>query len=91
MTKHLIRRGETGEGPFSLVVTPESAGWGFSSLRVLELPVGGSATFATGPDEMVVLPLSGGCTVHCDGATFEVTGRRSVFSRVSDFAYVPRD
>jgi 5-deoxy-glucuronate isomerase len=87
----LVRRGETSEGPFSLVVTPENAGWGYSSLRVLELAAGESVTFATGPDEMVVLPLSGGCRVECDGETFDVAGRRSVFTRVSDFAYVPRD
>ena len=91
MTKHLIRSGETADGPFSLVVTPESAGWGYSSLRVLELPAGGSASFETGPDEMVVLPLSGGCRVECDGEAFDVVGRRNVFSRVTDFAYVPRD
>ncbi|GAA1234870.1 5-deoxy-glucuronate isomerase [Pseudonocardia alaniniphila] len=87
----LVRRGETGDDTFSLVITPENAGWGYSSLRVLELPAGGSATFATGEDEMVVLPLSGSCTVECDGERFEVAGRESVFSRVTDFAYVPRD
>jgi 5-deoxy-glucuronate isomerase len=40
---------------------------------------------------MLVLPLAGGCVVEADGETFELEGRRSVFSRVSDFAYVPRD
>ena len=52
---------------------------------------GGSATFATGEDEAVVLPLEGGCTVVCDGQEFALTGRRNVFARVTDFAYVPRD
>jgi 5-deoxy-glucuronate isomerase len=87
----VIRAGEAAEGSFSLVVTPESAGWEYSSLRVLELPPGGSATFDTARDETVVLPLSGGCTVTCDGERFELVGRRSVFTRVTDFAYVPRD
>jgi 5-deoxy-glucuronate isomerase len=87
----LVRRGKTGDDTFSLVITPETAGWGYSSLRVLELPAGGSATFATGEDEMVVLPLCGSCTVECDGERFEVAGRETVFSRVTDFAYVPRD
>ncbi|WP_433291447.1 5-deoxy-glucuronate isomerase [Pseudonocardia sp. CA-142604] len=87
----VVRRGETGDDTFSLVITPENAGWGYSSLRVLELPAGGRATFATGEDEMVVLPLSGSCTVECDGERFEVAGRESVFSRVTDFAYAPRD
>jgi len=87
----VIRRGEAGDDTFSLVVTPENAGWGYSSLRILELPAGGSATFATGEDEMCVLPLSGGCVVECDGERFEITGRAGVFTRITDFAYVPRD
>ncbi|MFC4948487.1 5-deoxy-glucuronate isomerase [Pseudonocardia sp. GCM10023141] len=91
MSKHVLRRGETADGTFELVVTPESAGWGYSSLRVLELAAGGSATFDTGEDETLVLPLSGSCTVACDGQTFELAGRRGVFTRVTDFAYVPRD
>ena len=41
--------------------------------------------------EWVVLPLSGSCAVACDGETFTLAGRRSVFTRVTDFAYVPRD
>jgi 5-deoxy-glucuronate isomerase len=87
----VVRRGETADGTFSLVITPETASWGYSSLRVLELPAGGSAMFDTGEDEMVVLPLSGACVVECDGERFELAGRASVFSRVTDFAYVPRD
>jgi 5-deoxy-glucuronate isomerase len=89
--RHIVRRGETADGPFSLVITPATAGWGYSSLRVLELPAGGRATFATGEDEMIVLPLSGGCAVQCDGEVFALAGRAGVFSRVTDFAYVPRD
>src|SRR4029077_5075161 len=91
MTEHVIRRGEAAEGPFALVITPKTAGWGYSSLRILELDAGGSATFTTGEDEAVVLPLEGGCTVACDGQEFALTGRRGVFTRVTDFAYVPRD
>jgi 5-deoxy-glucuronate isomerase len=87
----VVRRGETADGVFSLVITPENAGWGYSGLRILELPAGRSATFQTGEDEMCVLPLSGGCVVECDGKRFELTGRAGVFTRVTDFAYVPRD
>jgi 5-deoxy-glucuronate isomerase len=76
--KYVVRRGETSDGDFDLVVTPESAGWGYSSLRVLELAPGGTAEFDTGPDEMVLLPLSGGATVSCDGEKFELTGRQLV-------------
>jgi 5-deoxy-glucuronate isomerase len=81
--------GSTAEGPFSLVITPESAGWGYSGLRVLELD--GTRTITTGDAETLVLPLSGNCTVRVDGETFDLTGRTGVFDSVTDFAYLPRD
>ena len=87
----VVKRGSTAAGPFTLVIGPEDAGWEFSGLRVLELAAGEHASLATGPDEVIVLPLSGSCAVTCDGETFQLRGRHSVFSAVSDFAYVPRD
>ncbi|TMQ95178.1 5-deoxy-glucuronate isomerase [Actinomadura soli] len=89
--KHHLPAGTAGEGPYALAVTPESAGWAYSALRVLELPDGGSHEFETGEFETIVLPLSGSGTVECDGERFELAGRDDVFSRVSDFAYAPRD
>ncbi|OEU97689.1 MULTISPECIES: 5-deoxy-glucuronate isomerase [Streptomyces] len=86
-----LRAGSAASGPYSLAVSPESAEWGHSSLRVLELAPGAGHTFATGPSEWIVLPLSGGCTVRAEGHTLELRGRESVFAAVSDFAYVPRD
>jgi 5-deoxy-glucuronate isomerase len=83
--------GSTAEGPFSLVVTPESAGWGFSGLRVLELAPGQRETIRTGAAEHLVLPLSGGCTVTVEEKPFELVGRPDVFSAVTDFVYLPRD
>jgi 5-deoxy-glucuronate isomerase len=88
--KHYLPAGSTGEAPYSLVVTPESAGWTYAALRVLHLP-GTAFTFETGEFETIVLPLAGSCGVSCDGERFELAGRRNVFSRVTDFAYVPRD
>jgi 5-deoxy-glucuronate isomerase len=72
-------------------VTPESAGWAYSGLRILDLPAGAAHRFATGPDEVFVVPLSGACTVRCDGFTAELAGRPGVFAGVTDFAYAPRD
>jgi 5-deoxy-glucuronate isomerase len=72
-------------------LTPEACGWAYSSLRVLELGPGAGATFRTGPDEMLVLPLSGGAVVAVDGEQFTLAGRADVFSRVTDFAYLPLD
>ena len=85
-----LAAGSTAAGPFSLVVTPESAGWGYSGLRLLDLPPGGSHTWDSGQDELIVLPLRGSALVACDGEEFTLAGRPDVFSGVSDFAYVPR-
>jgi 5-deoxy-glucuronate isomerase len=74
-----------------LHITPESAGWGFSGLRVLELGSGEERAFETGEDELIVLPLSGACTVVADGDAFALRGRPSVFEGVTDFLYLPRD
>jgi 5-deoxy-glucuronate isomerase len=89
--KLLIRGGTSGHGSFSVLVTPERAGWAYSGLRVLNLPPGGTCSWPTGDEEMLVLPLAGAATVSCDGQVFELRGRQSVFSRVSDFCYAPRD
>jgi len=89
--KLYLPEGTAAEGAFSLVITPERAGWTYSGLRVLRLPPGGTHTWATGDDEILVLPLSGSAVVTCADRTFELQGRRSVFSRVSDFCYAPRD
>jgi 5-deoxy-glucuronate isomerase len=63
----------------------------YCGLRVLELQAGGADGFDTGEDELIVLPLAGGCSVACDGERFALAGREDVFSAVSDFVYVPRD
>jgi 5-deoxy-glucuronate isomerase len=80
-----------GGGTVSAEVTPEQAGWGFCGLRVLELPPGGSGSFDSGDDELIVLPLSGAGSVTCDGQSFTLEGRPDVFCEVTDFAYVPCD
>ncbi|PPK97875.1 5-deoxy-glucuronate isomerase [Kineococcus xinjiangensis] len=87
---HLPAGSAAGDG-FDVVVTPESAGWGFSSLRTLTLAAGEEFRFPSGEHEVLVLPLGGGCTVEVDGEVLELAGRPGVFDGVSDFAYVPRD
>ena len=84
--------GTTGADGDPVVVTPETAGWALCGLRVVRLGAGDTRTLATGPEEVAVLPLSGeGVTVEVDGRTFTLEGRRSVFVRVTDWAYVPID
>ncbi len=87
---HVVAGTSSADG-YRTVVTPESAGWGYSSLRVLELAAGGRHELATGEDEVLVLPLHGSCTVACDGEVLELAGRPGVFAGPTDFAYLPRD
>ncbi|HEX2418924.1 MAG TPA: 5-deoxy-glucuronate isomerase [Micromonosporaceae bacterium] len=83
--------GSAADDGYALAVAPDRAGWTYSGLRVLALAAGQSHTLHTGDAEMLVLPLAGSCAVRCDGVTLSLTGRRDVFSRVTDFCYVPRD
>jgi 5-deoxy-glucuronate isomerase len=87
---HLPAGSAPGEG-WSVLVTPETAGWTYSGLTVLDLGPGESATWPTGPAETLVMSLSGSCRVACEGTTYDVQGRADVFSGPSDFVYVPRD
>ena len=81
----------TARAGYVTAIDPEVAGWGYSGLRVLELEPGGGQEVATGPDELLVLPLSGACSVECDGERIELRGSSGVFAGPTDFAYVPRD
>ncbi|XVQ08314.1 5-deoxy-glucuronate isomerase [Spirillospora sp. CA-255316] len=83
--------------PVTTEITPAGAGWTYSGLRVVTLAPGEEAAFETGDAETLVLPLSGACEaaigVPADevAVTFRLHGRPDVFSRVTDFAYAPRD
>ncbi|MBF6329246.1 5-deoxy-glucuronate isomerase [Nocardia transvalensis] len=79
------------DGDDPILLTAEGAGWTYTGLRVLRLAAGQTRTVHTGEYEAFVLPLAGACTVRVDGRVFELAGRASVFTRVTDFAYVPRD
>lgn len=80
------------EQAYPIEVSPETdSALEWCSLRIVDLAPGEQHRFATGDEEMLVLPLSGSCTVVCDGEEFTVQGRESVFSRVTDSVYVPRD
>lgn len=85
----LVRRsGNSAHGPWDLDITPQSAGWGWSGLRVATLAPGESVTVASDGTEFLVLPLSGSATVRCGDEEFSLAGRAGVFEGVSDFAYV---
>jgi 5-deoxy-glucuronate isomerase len=76
---------------YSVDISPASAGWRYSSMRILHAKPDDVVAWTTGESEWIVLPLAGACRVTCGGATFDLVGRESVFERVTDFAYVPRD
>ena len=72
-----------------LEVTPESAGWGYSCLRVLTLGPGESTEFDTGGDEVIVVPLSGAADLTVEDEAYTLTGRADVFAGPTDAPYVP--
>ena len=81
--------GSLAEDGWSVVLTPESAGWAFSGLRVGALEAGGVFAFDTGADEVVVLPLEGAFDVSADGDPYGLAGRPSVWAGPTDFLYAP--
>lgn len=82
---HYRRNGTTARPPWSHRIGMEHA-----ALAVLELPPGGTHTFETGDQEMLVVPLAGSGTVRCGTEEHELTGRDGVFQAVTDFSYLPR-
>ncbi len=87
----VLRSGEVARPPFVLEVTPESAGWSYSGLRVLELDPGQREAFDTDGSEMIVISLNGSAEVTVDGHIYRLEGRQDVFAGVSDAVYAPRD
>jgi 5-deoxy-glucuronate isomerase len=83
--------GTLADGADPVRLTPALAGWSFAGLRVIRLRPGESRALSTETSELIVLPLSGSCVVRVEGQSFPLEGRASVFERVTDFAYVPRD
>ncbi|KAA0024137.1 5-deoxy-glucuronate isomerase [Antrihabitans cavernicola] len=91
MTDYHLRAGSTAAEPFSLSITPQTAGWTESSLRILDLAAGDSQALSTDEDEVMIVPLTGPAVVESEDVTFSLVGRRSVFDGPTDFAYVGID
>jgi 5-deoxy-glucuronate isomerase len=81
--------GTLADRPDPVNLTPAAAGWSFAALRVIALAPGERRVVALEGFEAAVLPLSGSCRVEIGSHAFELDGRTNVFSRVSDFAYLP--
>ncbi len=87
----VIRANETAHGQFETDVSAERAGWEWSAIRVLALPVGGSQQLTSGETELLVLPLENGCVVEVGAERYELTGRRDVWTDITDYLYLPRN
>ena len=87
-SRYLLRSGFAGSGAYDVAVTPESAGWGYSSLKIISIPTGGNHRFETFSDEVIVLPLSGSVAVDVDDLHCELEGRSTVFEGPTDLVYV---
>lgn len=88
MTSLHVRHGDTTSPPWTLSVDPARAGWVYSSLRVVDLRPGETVQLDTGHQEILVLPLSGSCSVQTPTFAGDLVGRGSVFDGPSDFVYI---
>lgn len=91
--EHVVA-GSSADGPWDVVVTPASAGWAWTSLRVADLPPGQEVALDTGDDEVVVVPLHGAVDVTVGGPTggetHHLRGRASVLAGPTDVLYLPQ-
>jgi 5-deoxy-glucuronate isomerase len=78
----------SANAPYTVDVSPESAGWTESSLKVVELESRQEFSLNTADTEVMILPLSGAGTVEADGSTFELSPRASVFDGPADMVYI---
>jgi len=81
--------GTVEEGSDPVALSPEEAGWEFAGLRVLSLVAGERRVLTLDGFEAAALPLSGSCRVEVGATAFDLAGRESVFTSVSDFVYLP--
>ncbi|CAN5570940.1 5-deoxy-glucuronate isomerase [soil metagenome] len=86
--------GSTGEDPWQVHIDPARAGWTYCGLQVVELGPGQRLDLDTdwtdaGATERLVVPLGGGCTVVAGDDSITLRGRESVFTGITDTAYVP--
>ena len=78
--------GESGE---LIAVTPEQAGWEYTSLIVRRLAPGEHWSYETGPDEVVLVPLGGRCQVAARGQEWRLGQRSNVFAGPPWALYLP--
>ncbi len=82
--------GSSRQGAWDVVVTPQSAGWGWTSLRVADVGPGARLVLDTGGEEVVLVPLRGGLDVTVGARTHRLDGRASVLDGPTDVLYLPQ-
>lgn len=83
---HLIRSDRATRT--AIDVTPESANWKYLRFRVSQLKAGERMDFASGGDEVAIVPLEGSYSVSVGGERFEIS-RKGVFAEMPHIVYVP--
>ena len=78
--------------PYTVDVTPESAGWTDPACRSsTSTTPGGEVTRDTTGIEVMIVPLAGGGSVEADGEIFDLAPRASVFDGPADMVYIGLD
>ena len=85
MTDLLLRYGEWDN------VDPASASWRYLSFRVERLREGDQVTRRTEDEEIALVSLAGRFAAECDGQTWKLGGRATVFDGMPSALYLPRD
>ncbi len=90
MTDSFVPAGSTAHDGWATFITPESAGWGYSGVRVAELAAGASLTFTLDRDEAILVPMEGSYLAEVEGhGAQRLEGRAEVFAGPTDVLYVP--
>jgi 5-deoxy-glucuronate isomerase len=89
MTRLHRAAGSLADPEHQVLLTPEAAGWRHTGLRVFGLAPGEHRVLELDGFEAAVLPLAGSLEVEVDGRTLALAGRPSVFTGITDWAYLP--
>jgi len=86
--KYYLPAGTASAGKYDVEITPESASWEYTSLKIVTLRRMEDHQFFTGEEEVIVVPLTGAVGVDVGGSELDLAGRSDVFAGPTDIAYV---
>jgi 5-deoxy-glucuronate isomerase len=87
----IVHPGSSNDPDLVVEVTPEIAGWDYIHFQLRRLAARRSWSYATGEQELAIVPLSGSIHVESDrGQWSHVGGRNSVFNGLPYALYLPR-